>query len=244
MMKRLRLNLLYLLPCLLLSGFAVAENLSKTDIEQLLHDYLLEHPEVIQQSLDQYEAQQTAARQAAEQERLGSLSEQLETSPNDPVIGNPDGSLTLVEFYDYNCGYCKRADATVQALIEANPELRVVYKEFPILAETSMTAAQASLALHRLYPEQFEDFHRGLLGRRSLQSDNDIWAAVADMDGVDADAVRKESQASWIQQTLAENRQLASALGISGTPTFVIGGQLLRGAYPQATIQSAIDEAS
>lgn len=243
-MKRLRLTLLSLIPCVLLSGFAAAENLTQADIEQLVHDYLLQHPEVIQQSLNQYEQQQAAARQAAEQQRLSGMSEQLERNANDAVIGNPEGSLTLVEFYDYNCGYCKRADSTVQALIDANPDLRVVYKEFPILAETSMTAAQASLALHRLYPEQFEDFHRSLLGRPSLRSDDDVWAAVDATRGVDVEAVRAESQASWIQQTLTQNRQLASDLGISGTPTFVIGGQLLRGAYPQATIQAAIDEAS
>lgn len=243
-MKRLRLTLLSVLPGLLLSSFALAENLTQAQIEQLVHDYLLAHPEVIQQSLDSYEQQQAAARQAAEQQRLLSLTDQLETSPYDPVIGNPDGSLTLIEFYDYNCGYCKRADSTVQALIEANPELRVVYKEFPILAETSLTAAKASLAFHKLYPAQFEDFHRSLLGRRSLPSHDAVWDAVADMKDVDLDAVRTESEADWIQQTLAQNRQLASSLGISGTPTFVVGGQLLRGAYPQATIQAAIDEAS
>lgn len=243
-MKRLRLTLLSVLPSLLLSSFAVAENLTQAQIEQLVHDYLLEHPEVIQQSLDRYEQQQAAARQAAEQERLLAMTEQLEASPYDPVIGNPDGSLTLVEFYDYNCGYCKRADSTVQALIEANPELRVVYKEFPILAETSFTAAQASLAFHKLYPAQFEDFHRSLLGRRSIPNHDAVWDAVADMDGVDVDAVRAESQADWIQQTLTENRRLASGLGVSGTPTFVVGGQLLKGAYPQATIQAVIDDAS
>jgi len=243
-MQRLRLTLLSLIPSLLLCSFAAAENLSQAEIEQLVHDYLLEHPEVIQQSLNRYEQQQAAARQAAEQERLAGMTDQLESNPNDPVIGNPDGNLTLVEFYDYNCGYCKRADATVQALIEANPDLRVVYKEFPILAETSMTAAQASLAFHRLYPDQFEDFHRSLLGRRSLPSDTAVWDTVADMDGVDVESVREESQAAWVQQTLAQNRQIARGLGVSGTPTFVIGGQLLKGAYPQATIQAAIDEAS
>lgn len=243
-MKRLRLTLLSLLPSLLLSSFAMADNLTQAQIEQLVHDYLLEHPEVIQQSLDRYEQQLAAARQAAEQERLAGMTEQLESGANDPVIGNPDGSLTLVEFYDYNCGYCKRADSTVQALIEANPDLRVVYKEFPILAETSVTAAQASLAFHKLYPQQFEDFHRSLLGRRSLPSHDAVWDAVADMDGVDVEAVREESQADWVQQTLAQNRQMARDLGVSGTPTFVIGGQLLKGAYPQATIQAAIDDAS
>ncbi|PTY37681.1 hypothetical protein BGP77_14445 [Saccharospirillum sp. MSK14-1] len=243
-MKRLRLTLLSFVPAILLSGFAAAESPTQAEIEQMLHDYLMAHPEVIQQSLDRYEQQQAAARQAAEQERLMALTDQLEASDNDPVIGNPNGSVTLVEFYDYNCGYCKRADSTVQALIDANPDLRVVYKEFPILAETSLTAAQASLALHSLYPAQFEDFHRNLLGRRSLPSHDAVWDAIDDMDGVDVDAVREESQADWIQQTLAENRQLARALGISGTPTFVVGGQLLKGAYPQATIQAAIDDAS
>lgn len=243
-MQRLGLTLLSIPLTLLLNSFAVAENRSRAEIEQLVHDYLLEHPEVIQQSLERYEQQLATARQAAEQERLSGMTELLETAANDPVIGNTNGSQTLVEFYDYNCGYCKRADSTVQALIKANPDLRVVYKEFPILAETSLTAAQASLAFHKLYPEQFEDFHRNLLGRRSLPSHEAVWDTVADMDDVDVAAVRAESQADWIQQTLTQNRKLALDLGVSGTPTFIVGGQLLKGAYPQATIQAAIDEAS
>lgn len=246
MTKLSRLRRLALIPLLALTGLtALADNPTKAEIEQWVHDYLLEHPEVVQQALERHQEQQQAAQQAAAQQRLSALNDQLVAHPDDPVGGNPDGSITLVEFFDYNCGYCKRANATVQALIEANPELRVVYKEFPILSETSVTAARASLALNRLYPDLYEGFHRSLLERRSgLSQDSHVWDAVAELDDVDVDAVRKESQAGWIQQRLSTNYQLAQQLNISGTPTFVVGDTLLRGAYPQADIQAAIDEAS
>ncbi|WP_115667160.1 DsbA family protein [Saccharospirillum mangrovi] len=97
----------------------------------------------------------------------------------------------------------------------------------------------------QLYPEHYETFHRSLLERRSgLQKDDDVWDAIEELDGVDTAAIRAESQADWVQQTLASNYQLARQLNISGTPTFVIGDNMLRGAYPQADIQAAIDEAS
>ncbi|WP_108124355.1 DsbA family protein, partial [Saccharospirillum mangrovi] len=231
-MIKLTLRPLALLVALALASLAAhADELTEADVEQLVHDYLLAHPEVVQEALDRLQQQQQAAQAAAEQQRLSSLNEQLVSYPHDPVGGNRDGELTLIEFFDYNCGYCKRANATLQALMEDNPNLRVVYKEFPILAETSVTAARASLALNKLYPEHYETFHRSLLERRSgLQKDDDVWDAIEELDGVDTAAIRAESQADWVQQTLASNYQLARQLNISGTPTFVIGDNMLRGA--------------
>ena len=241
-----RLRQLALIPLLAVASLtALAENLTEAEVEQLVHDYLLEHPEVVQQALERYQEQQQAAQEAAELDRLDRYQDDLIADSYDPVGGNPDGSVTLVEFFDYNCGYCKRANATVQALIDANPELRVVYKELPILAETSVTAARASLAVSKLYPQHYESFHRALLERRSaLQQDSDVWNILADIDGVSTDTVRVESQSPWVERQLARNQLLARRLRISGTPSFVVGDTLLRGAYPQADIQEAIDEAS
>lgn len=238
-----RMIRLALIPLLALSALsAQAHDMTEEEVNRLVRSYLLENPEVIIEAINILQQREQAQQQANEGQTLSQLGDELTGSENDPVGGNPDGSITLVEFFDYNCGYCKRASSTVQSLVDANPDLRIVYKEFPILSETSVTAARASLALSALYPEKYEVFHHRMLDYPgSLRQDSDVWKVIADMD-VDVEAVREESQASWIQETLSRNQQLARQLNVTGTPTFIVGDSVLRGAYPQADIQKAIDE--
>lgn len=245
MLMSKRLVRLALIPLLCLAALtARADNLTEDDVKNLVRSYLLENPEVIMEAITILQQREEAAKRSQEGQALSQLNAQLTRQEHDPVGGNPDGDITLVEFFDYNCGYCKRVNSTLQALIADNPNLRVVYKEFPILSETSVTAARASLALNALYPEHYETFHRALLAAPgSLKQDSDVWNQVAKLD-VDVDKIRAESQASWIQDTLAKNHELARNLNISGTPTFIVGDSVLRGAYPQADIQKAIDENS
>lgn len=233
-----------LVPMMALTAMtARAEDLNEQDVERIVRDYLLENPEVIVEAIEVLRQREQAQKEASAAEQLSQLDDELFRSERDPVGGNPDGRITLVEFFDYNCGYCKRVNGTLKALIEANPDLRVVYKEFPILSETSMTAARASLALNALYPEHYETFHRRLLENRgSIQEDQVVWDALAQLD-VDVDAIKAEAEKDWIKETLAENRQLAQQLNITGTPTFIVGDSILRGAYPQDNIQAAIDKA-
>ncbi|HET8904659.1 MAG TPA: DsbA family protein [Saccharospirillum sp.] len=237
-----RLRSLALIPLLaMVAVFAQAENLTEEDVNQLVRDYILEHPEIVMEAISILQEREQAAKQASEKEMLAAASDQLINSANDPVGGNPDGSITLVEFFDYNCGYCKRAAETVKALTEANPDLRVVYKEWPILAETSVTAARVSLAISELYPDQYQAYHDALLARPgSLQENSEVWQVV-DQLGLDREELEAETKADWVQETLASNRALAQQLNITGTPTFVVGTDILRGAYPQGDIQSAID---
>ena len=245
MIQKSRWAMLVLIPLMTLTTLtAHAEDMTEQEVERIVRDYLLEHPEVIVEAINVLQQREKAAKEAAASEKLSALNSELVNAERDPVGGNPDGQITLIEFFDYNCGYCKRANSTLQALIEANPDLRVVYKEFPILTETSMTAARASLALNALYPEKYETFHRQLLDRRgSLQQDSEVWEAIAELD-VDVEAVKTEAGKDWIKETLAKNRQLAQELDITGTPTFVVGDSVLRGAYPQKDIQEAIDKNS
>ena len=246
MIQKPRWAMLVLIPLLTLTTLtARAEEMTEEDIERIVRDYLIENPEVIVEALTVLRQREQAAEAEAASESLSNLRDELEQAEHDPVGGNPEGTITLVEFFDYNCGYCKRVNATLKALIEANPDLRVVYKEFPILSATSMTAAKASLALNELYPEKYETFHRQMLDRKgSLQSDDEVWQAIAALDDVDVEAIKAESEKDWVEQTLAENHQLAKQLKITGTPTFVVGNSILRGAYPQGDIQAAIDENS
>lgn len=237
-----RLRSLALIPLLaLVAVFAQAENLTEDDVNQLVRDYILEHPEIVMEAISILQEREQAAKQASENQMLAAASDQLINSANDPVGGNPDGEITLVEFFDYNCGYCKRASETVKALKEANPNLRVVYKEWPILSETSVTAARVGLAINELYPEQYSTYHDALLARPgSLRQDSEVWQVVDSL-GLDRAELEEEAKAGWVQQTLASNRALAQQLNITGTPTFVVGTDILRGAFPQADIQAAID---
>lgn len=245
MIQKSRWTMLVLIPLMALTALtARAEDMTEQEVERIVRDYLLENPEVIVEAINVLRQREQAAEEAAASQKLSELNAELLQSERDPVGGNPNGSITLVEFFDYNCGYCKRANGTLKALIQANPDLRVVYKEFPILTETSMTAARASLALNALYPEHYETFHRQLLDRRgSLQQDSEIWEAMAALE-VDVDAVKAEAEKDWVKETIARNHQLAQELNITGTPTFVVGDSILRGAYPQENIQEAIDKNS
>ncbi|MCH8530086.1 MAG: DsbA family protein [Saccharospirillum sp.] len=223
---------------------ARADSLSEEDVNRLVRSYILENPEIIVEAITILQQREQAQQQAGEGEMLSRLQDDLIANPGDPVLGNPNGSVTLVEFSDYNCGFCKRAHDTVEALIESNPDLRVVLKEFPILSETSMTAARAALAVNDLYPEQYAEFHGRLMAHRgSLQNDNAVWSIVRAL-RVDVGAVQERSRSADIEAAVARNHELARQLNITGTPTFIVGNSVLRGALPKADIQRAIDDAS
>lgn len=218
-----------------------AEEFSKSEIEEIVHQYILENPEVIAEAI--YKLQAMAEQEKAQQqaESLRKMNDLLVNNPVDPVGGNPEGSITIVEFFDYNCGYCKRANDTLQQLIADNPDLKVVYKEWPILSESSTTAAKIALAVNLAYPEKYETFHRAILSTRSVRSENDVWKIVESLE-LDKEAVQAKLDDPAIQKHLSESTTLAQHLGITGTPAFIVGDSLLKGAYPVEQIQKAIDE--
>ena len=142
---------------------ASADTLDRKEVETIVRDYLLANPELlleVQQALD--------AKQKEEQRRalaiIKDAKDEIFNSAHDGVVGNPDGKVTIVEFYDYNCGYCKRAIEDMQALTAADPDLRFVLKEFPILGPDSQKASVVSMAFHKLMPEKYGEFHNQLLG--------------------------------------------------------------------------------
>lgn len=201
----------------------------KEEIGQVIREYLLANPEVIEEAIDvlrNRRDQEAAVAQARAIEDRGDL---IFNSDNQVVVGNPDGAITLVEFFDYNCGYCRRAVTDMTALIKANPDLRVVLKEFPILTEGSMEAARVAIAVKDLAPERYLDFHLELFSRPG-QANTEKAIEVARDIGLDAEAVKKASEGSDVSANIAEVRELASALGISGTPSYVIGKELIPGA--------------
>ncbi|MGD1878927.1 MAG: DsbA family protein [Kiloniellaceae bacterium] len=209
-------------------------------IESLVRQYLLDHPEIVVEALQLYEQQQ----KAREAERLSAAiaeeAEALTADPTAPVIGNPEGDITLVEFFDYRCPYCKRMTETLAALIEEDPQVRVVMKEFPILSQESVQAARAALAAER--QGKYNAFHFALMAGGGGFTEDEI-LAVADSVGLDTEKLQSDMQDPEIEAALRRNHALAEKIGITGTPAFVIGKTLVPGAISLEELRSKLAEA-
>jgi len=205
--------------------------------EGVIKDYLLKNPIIIREAIQALQAQEEAAKQAQAAAALKTHKDQLFYDKTSPVAGNPKGDITVVEFFDYNCGYCKRVTPTIKAVMEKDPNLRVVYKEFAILGPQSITAARAALAAQK--QGKYKEFHEGLM---MGQSDENSIAALTNLLGMDYSKLRKDMADPKIQQVLQKNYQLATTLGINGTPAFVIGERLVPGAIGEAALTQIIKE--
>jgi protein-disulfide isomerase len=210
-------------------------------IESIVREYLIANPDVMVEVQTALTEQQEARQQQAAQTAISTSREQIFNLASDGIAGNPTGEITMVEFYDYNCGYCKRALPDVTALIEDNPDLRVVLKEFPILGPDSQRAHQVSLAFQRLSPEKWPEFHDSLMassGRASEQTAVDLARSL----GADEAALRKEMENPEIAEQVRGTYKLAEMLNITGTPAFVIGDQVVYGAIGKDALQEKIIE--
>ncbi|MCP9469422.1 MAG: DsbA family protein [Nitrospira sp.] len=194
--------------------------------DAVIERYIRAHPEVIVQSLQAMEAKRRAELQERQKVALATKQNELLHDPSSPVSGNPKGEITLVEFYDYRCGYCKRAASAVTQLQKEDPRVRVVYKDFPILGEPSELAAKAALASQVQGKHQV--FHEALLASHADMTKDEILKIAA---GVGLDVKRLEADMAdpqW-QVVIDKNRALAEELGISGTPGFIVGTELVPG---------------
>ena len=213
------------------------------DIEKVIREYLLRNPELLQEVIGEMNKRQADA--AAEKMRaaVAEHREAIFNSKRHVILGNPRGDVTMVEFFDYNCGYCKRAMADMMDLIKNDPKLRIVLKEFPVLGEGSTQAAQVAVALHmqdRTAGKKYLDFHQKMYNGRG-QADKARALAVAKEVGVDASRLEKDMAGEEVKATLAESFMLAEAMGINGTPTYVIGDDVLIGAVGLDAIKSKIN---
>jgi protein-disulfide isomerase len=227
---------------LVLAAPAAAEKSAaeKAEIEQIVRDYLLANPEVIEEAIEALRAKRQAEEVAAQTKAIGEHRELIFDSGNQMVLGNPDGAITLVEFFDYNCGYCKRALSDMTALIAANPDLRVVMKEFPILSPGSVEAARLSVAVKDQAPDRYLEFHQELFNRPGEATGEKAQEVARDL-GFDVAALSTAANAADVTANLQEVQMLANALGISGTPSYVIGAELVPGAAGYDALQSKVE---
>ncbi len=213
-------------------------SLDREALGEVIREYLLANPEVVMEAAEAYQQQQQAAAAAKRQATLETLTDELDQAAILAEWGNPDGDITIVEFSDYNCGYCKRAFGTLQELVKEDDGLRVVIKELPILAPESAEAARLALAANR--QGKFAEIHQSLMQESGRIDAARVLAAAEEL-GLDTDQLQSEQGAPEIQAELERNRELAQALGISGTPAFAIGQQLLPGAVGKERMLQAIE---
>ncbi len=198
--------------------------------ESMIRDYLLRNPEVLQEALVELEKRQAQAEDRARAEAFNANRDALYRSPNQIVLGNPNGDVTLVEFFDYNCGFCKRALPETVELLRADPRIRLVLKDFPVLGPGSVEAAQVAVALKmQVQGAKYFDFHQKLLGSRG-QATGARALEVAREIGADMDRLQRDMQSPQVRDTLAENARLAELLRINGTPTYIVGDEVVVGA--------------
>ena len=201
------------------------------DIETIVRNYLIAHPEVLEEAMAELNKRQTAAEAEKHEASIATNSEAIFNSPRGVVLGNKDGDVTFVEFFDYNCGYCKRAMADMLDLMKTDPKLKVVLKEFPVLSQGSVEAAQVAVAVRMQDPggKKYLDFHQRLLGGRG-PADKARAMAAAKEAGLDTGRIEKDLTGPEVRATLEENMKLAEAMGMNGTPSYVIGKQVVVGA--------------
>lgn len=204
-----------------------------------IRDYLLANPEVVRDAIDELQRKQDEAEQVAQVAAIEQHRDLLFSSPRQVVMGNPNGDVTLIEFFDYNCGYCRRAQADMQQLIADDPNLKVVLKEFPVLGDGSIEASQVSVAVSILAPDKATEFHDALLAQ-SGQVNGDVALAVAEGLGLDRDELEAKMDSPEVKDTITESYVLAQALSLTGTPSYVTSGEVVIGAVGYDALREKI----
>jgi len=213
--------------------------LQKNEIRNTVREYLLENPQVVVEAIEKIRSQQQRSEGRQQENAVTARADQLYNSRSDPSVGDPKASVTIVEFFDYQCPYCRRMAQQLAELNEEDPDLRIVYKEFPVFGPASTLSAAAALGAAR--QGKYEEFHLGLMAIRGAPSERSIFR-LAERIGLDAGRLRADMNSATPQRIFQRNRQLAQELGIRGTPAFVIGDQIIRGAIEIGRLRELIAE--
>ncbi|MCY4502344.1 MAG: DsbA family protein, partial [Alphaproteobacteria bacterium] len=208
----------------------------KAAIEGMVRDYLLKNPEVIEEAIGILRAKRREEDRKRAEAAIAENGEALREHPMSPVSGNAQGDVTVVEFFDYRCGFCKRTLPAMEALLKEDANVRVVWKEFPILGPVSVFAARAAMAADR--QGKYYPFHLALMKEPELTDGKVVELAVGA--GLDMERLRRDMEDPAIQAYLDETRALAQQIGIDGTPAFVIGGRLVGGAVDAARMKELV----
>lgn len=208
-------------------------------IESIVRDYLLEHPEVLIEAIRAYDARQKLAAQEQQRQAVADNQDSLAEDPDSPVLGNPEGDVLIVEFFDYRCPYCKRVAENLRETVLKDGNIRLVMKEFPILGQDSVYAARAALASEK--QGKYEAFHFALMEAKGELNEASV-LAVAESIGLDLEQLQRDMLSRDVETALRKTFDLAEALDIGGTPAFVIGDEIYPGALSIEALREAVAE--
>ncbi len=222
------------------SAYAASFNdQQKEEIGGIVREYLLNNPGLLREVLQELEKKESADDSARQKVALKDNADQIFRSSLDLVAGNPNGKVTMVEFFDYNCGYCKRAMPDVMRMVEEDKDLRLVMKEFPILGPGSLVAAKAALASKK--QGKYWDFHLAMLGRDG-HVEADAVMEIAKSVGLDVQKLKADMESEEIGDIIEANMSLAQKLGIQGTPAFIVDETLIPGAIGYEALAASVKQ--
>ena len=236
--KTLALGSMLMTALWLTPALALDED-EKKEMGQFIREYLLENPEVMLEVQAALEAKQQSQRLEQAGQAVAANHDAIFNSQDDIALGNPDGDVTVVEFFDYNCGYCKRALADMERILATDPKVRFVLKELPILGPDSLDAHRVSNAVRLIAPEKYGDFHRALLGSTGTATEESAIEVAATLGISEAD-IRKSMAENPNDQLVRDAYTLATNLGVTGTPTYIVGNEALFGAVGDDALQEKI----
>jgi len=220
---------------------AVFNDQQKQAIGEIVKEYLLKNPEVLSEVVSELEKRQAEAQQVSQASAVQETKQTLLNAPHSYVAGNPSGDITLVEFFDYNCGYCKKALSDLLTLVKNDPKLRVVLKDFPVLGPDSVEASRVALAVKKqLQGQKLFDYHVKVLETRGRVNGERAMAVAKEM-GVDMAKLQKDVESPDVRAALQENMALGDKLSLTGTPAFIIGEAVIPGAVGIEPLKQLID---
>ena len=225
---------------LMLPIAATADGMDEDRIKELVLEAIRENPGIVFEAAQLFEQQQQALQAQAAAQVFDTEKATLENDPNAPVLGNPDGDVTVVEFFDYNCPYCRRVKPEMEALLAADPNVRVVYREWPILGDGSVFAARAALASRN--QGKYEEFHWAMMQLKERAEEASILRTAEDI-GLDVAQLRRDMNGPEIEEHIQTSMRLAQSLGFSDTPSFVIGDSLAPGLIQADQMIELVDQA-
>jgi protein-disulfide isomerase len=212
----------------------------KDRIQPLIKDYLMNNPEIIISAIEQMQKRKMQEMEDQTKSYITEKKAEIENTSSSPVLGNLEGDITIIAFYDYNCGYCKKGNNYLNELIQTDKGVKIVLKQLPVLGETSNHAARIALAVHKISPEKFRLVHEGLMGIKGLTKEN--IDSVLTANGLNVQAIEKESENTEIKELINKNFEIASNLRIQGAPAYIINGKLVPGLIDLSQLQQIIQE--
>lgn len=240
MLKPIRALLIALIALFVLPAQAAEFNdTQKKELGDIIRQYLLENPEVVRDAMQELERKQQEAEDSARTDILKTMAGEIFRSKDDLIGGNPNGKVTMVEFFDYNCGYCKRAFPDVMKMIDADKDLKLVMKEFPILGPGSVYAARAALASRK--QGKYWEYHMAMMAHEG-RIDEAVADQIAQATGLDVKKLKADMETDEVNQVIGRNMQLADSLKIQGTPAFIIDETVIPGAVGYEALAAVVKQ--